>query len=83
LFNTVAVCKYRALFLVYLLLNALSALSRRNERRALERLRQAHAELSPEQRARSLAQRVALYFSLPADQQTEEKWEWVQSGEEP
>jgi hypothetical protein len=70
-----------AFFLVWLFLAALSSLIRLNERRALRRLRKAHAELSPEQKSSRVAQRVEWYFNLPEDQQTQEKWEWVQSSD--
>jgi hypothetical protein len=72
-----------ALFLVLLLLYALWALTRGNARRALERLRKAHAHLTPEQKATLIAQQVAWYLSLPEDQQTAELWERIQAGEGP
>lgn len=60
-----------ALAIAWLVLAALSALARRNEGRALQRLKKAHEELSVEQKANRIAQRVAWYFSLPEDQQSE------------
>ncbi len=54
-----------ALFIFWFAMTAWSFVTRRNQRRALRRLRDAHANLSPEQKADETAQRVEWYLNLP------------------
>src|SRR5438034_695239 len=69
-----------ALFIFWFAMTAWSFVTRRNQRRALRRLRDAHANLSPEQKADETAQRVEWYLNLPEGQQTVKTWESVQPG---
>ncbi|SRR5712692_4198391 len=69
-----------ALFIFWFAITGLHFVTRRNKRRALRRLREAHANLSPEQKADGTAQRVEWYLNLPEGQQTLKNWESVQPG---
>ena len=69
------------LFLSWVALSVLSRLLHWRERRALQRLKDAYAKLTPEQKASRTAQRVEWYFNLPKAEQTKETWEWVQSAD--
>jgi hypothetical protein len=53
-----------------------------NERRALRRLKEAHASLSPEQQDSKLARRVEWYANLPKESRTPELWKWVEDSDD-